>query len=74
MPAPPAPPAIFRIISQRERDELVRARAEAGDDHLLLALLYARAGIVDEARRELHAYERSSRDPLAGRLRGQLPT
>jgi anti-sigma factor RsiW len=73
IPAPPAPPAIFRVITDREHQELARACADAGDDHLLLGLLYARTGMVDEARRELGIHGRASRDPLAGDLRRQLP-
>jgi hypothetical protein len=73
IPAPPAPPAIFRVITAREQEALVRARSEAGDDHLLLGLLYARAGLVAEARRELNAHERATRDPLVHGLLRQLP-
>ncbi len=69
LPAPPAPPAIFRSISEEEHQEIARAKAEAPDDHLLIGLLYARAGVVEEARRELGA----SQDPLASRLLEQLP-
>lgn len=69
IPAPPAPPAIFRVIPEKEHDQIARAKAEAPGDHLLLGLLYARAGVVDEARRELGA----SQDPLASRLLEQLP-
>ncbi|HEX8408112.1 MAG TPA: hypothetical protein VF883_04570 [Thermoanaerobaculia bacterium] len=73
LPAPPAPPAIFRVISTREQDQLARARTEAGGDHLLLGLLYARLGMVSDARRELSAYGRATADPLAQRLLQQLP-
>jgi hypothetical protein len=65
LPAPPAPPAIFRVISQEEHDAI----ASSPQDHLLRGLLYARAGVIDEARRELEA----SHDPLASRLLEQLP-
>ncbi|HEX6098104.1 MAG TPA: hypothetical protein VF432_17390 [Thermoanaerobaculia bacterium] len=73
LPAPPAPPAIFRVISAREQEELARAAAQAGGDRLLLGLLYARAGLVEESRRELGAHEQATRDPLARRLLRQLP-
>lgn len=69
LPAPPAPPAIFRLTSEREHAEIARAKAEAPNDHLLLGLVHARAGVVDEARRELEA----STDPLASRMLEQLP-
>ena len=73
LPAPPAPPAIFRVLSAREHEELLRARSEAGGDHLLLGLLYARAGLVDDARRELETHARETQEPLAERLLRQLP-
>lgn len=69
LPAPPAPPAIFRLTSEREHEEIARAKAEAPDDHLLLGLVHARAGVVGEARRELEA----AKDPLAPRMLEQLP-
>lgn len=69
IPAPPAPPAIFRVIPEKEHEEIARAKAATPEDHLLLGLLYARAGVVDEARRELGA----SQDPLASQLLEQLP-
>lgn len=69
LPAPPAPPAIFLVISDEQHQEIARAKAVAPDDHLLIGLLYARAGVVEEARRELGA----SRDPLGSRLLKQLP-
>lgn len=68
MPAPPSPPALFRIVTATDQAELERARKERPDDHLLLGVLYARAGVVDHARRELEASE----DPLAGELLKQL--
>jgi hypothetical protein len=69
LPAPPAPPAIFRVIPAEEHEQIARAKAERPGDHLLIGLLHARAGMVEEARREL----RASRDPLAPRLLEQLP-
>ncbi|HYC91861.1 MAG TPA: hypothetical protein VEO54_21795 [Thermoanaerobaculia bacterium] len=73
IPAPPAPPAIFRVLSRREHEALTRAIDDADSDRLLRGLLYASAGLVEEARRELQTYERESRDPLAERLLRQLP-
>ena len=70
LPAPPAPPAIFRVVSAKERTAIEQARRDAPDDHLLLGLLYSRAGVVDEARRELKA----SHDPLASALLRQFPS
>lgn len=53
LPAPPAPPAMFRLLDAASASELHRARATHPDDHLLLGVLYARAGLTAEATREL---------------------
>lgn len=52
-PAPPAPEARFRILSTAEEADLIRVRGTPGDSHLMLGLQYARAGLLDEAEREL---------------------
>lgn len=55
VPKPPAPQARFGTLSDAIKvklDEDVRA---AGDSHLLRAVLFARAGAVDQAERELIA-------------------
>jgi Putative zinc-finger len=56
IPAPPAPPAMFRIVSKRDHDELAEAMRLHPDDHLLHAVLYARAGLREET---LHALSRA---------------
>ncbi len=53
LPAPPAPPALFRVLDAAAHAELQRARAEYGDDPLLLGVLYARSGLREDAAREL---------------------
>jgi Putative zinc-finger len=53
LPAPPAPPALFRVLDEQSHEELERARAERGSDPLLLGVLYAREGLRAEAEREL---------------------
>lgn len=73
LPAPPAPPAVFRVVGQAHHEELARAEREVPDDHLLRGVLYAQAGVVDEARRELEQWMRASGDPAAARLLAQLP-
>lgn len=55
LPAPPAPEARFRILSDADEAELARARADWGDSHLVLGILYARAGLLDDAEREIQA-------------------
>ena len=49
IPRPPAPPAKFRIVSDRDRRDIERARALHPDDALLHAVLYARAGLREKA-------------------------
>lgn len=49
MPVPPAPPALFRIASAADRAQIDAALSQHPDDHLLHAVLYARAGLAAEA-------------------------
>jgi len=53
IPAPPAPPALFRVLDEAASAELQRARALHGGDPLLLGVLYARCGLREDAEREL---------------------
>jgi hypothetical protein len=68
LPAPPAAPAAFRIVSARELAELRDARGRHPDDELLLGLLYAKAGVIDRAREHLRNYARTDPSPAASRL------
>ncbi|HJQ40896.1 MAG TPA: hypothetical protein VKB93_27475 [Thermoanaerobaculia bacterium] len=52
VPSPPSPPASFHVLGADAHAELERARATRGNDHLLLALLYARAGLINAALEE----------------------
>lgn len=49
MPAPPAPPALFRIASAADRAQIDAALSQYPNDDLLHAVLYARAGLAAEA-------------------------
>ncbi len=62
---PQPDPALFRILSDAERRELDAARAH--HDPLVLAVLYARAGLTREASVEL-AKLRASTDPRVQKL------
>jgi len=53
VPRPPAPQAKFRVIDQGRLNEILAAEQAYGSSHLTLALLYARAGLLDEAERQL---------------------
>jgi hypothetical protein len=68
-PAPPQPEAAFKIVSEDEAAKISDVLRDHPADHLLLAILYAHAGVLDEAQAQL--------DQLAGanpnnRLVGQF--
>jgi hypothetical protein len=54
-PAPPAPEARFRILDDAQNRKLARAEQQHPDSHLTLGVLYAQAGLLDEAEREFQA-------------------
>jgi anti-sigma factor RsiW len=56
-PRPPAPEAKFRILDQAEADELAQAQRDYASSHLTLGLLYAQAGLLDDAEQELRALQ-----------------
>jgi hypothetical protein len=66
-PRPPAPQAKFRILDQAEAAEIARARRDYASSHLLLGLLYARAGLLTEAEREFRALQKANPDSDAPR-------
>lgn len=59
-PRPPAPQAKFRILDQAKANELMRARRAYASSHLTLALLYLKAGMLDEAERELRVLQKAN--------------
>jgi Putative zinc-finger len=61
-PRPPAPQAKLRILDQATADEIARARRDHASSHLLLGLLYARAGLLDEAEQEFRALQKANPD------------
>ncbi|HEX8070493.1 MAG TPA: hypothetical protein VF546_11110 [Pyrinomonadaceae bacterium] len=63
-PAPPAPEARFKILTQAQAAALARAE-RAADSPRARGLLYARAGLLDDAEREFAADQNS---PPARRL------
>lgn len=71
IPSPPAPAARFRITSVEEHDDLARALAARQNDSVLLSVLYARAGMIDEARTALA--RAADADPTARMLLESLP-
>lgn len=59
-PRPPAPQAKFRVLDREKANEVIRARRVYGSSHLTLGLLYAEAGLLDEAERELRLVQRAN--------------
>jgi hypothetical protein len=59
-PRPPAPQAKFRILDETLANELVQARRGYASSHLTLALLYTKAGLLDEAEQEFRALQKAN--------------
>jgi hypothetical protein len=59
-PHPPAPQAKFRILDESKARELERARRAYGSSHLLLGLLYAESGLLDEAEKEFRVLQKAN--------------
>lgn len=51
-PVPPAPEARFMVLEAKQAAEIEQARKLAKGSHLTLGVVYARAGLIDEARKE----------------------
>lgn len=68
-PVAPAPEARFKILDQSKAKEIAAARGS----HLLLGLLYAQAGMRDEAERELQILAKENpQTPIAQQLLDNL--
>ena len=67
-PRPPAPLAKFRILDQTLANELVQARRDYASSHLTLALLYTKAGLLDEAEQEFRALQKANPNSTIPRL------
>ncbi len=59
-PRPPAPQAKFRILDQATANELAKAKRAYPSSHLTLGLLYAEAGLLNEAERELRLLQKGN--------------
>ena len=60
VPVLPAPQAKFRVIDRSISEMLQQAQRTYPDSHLTLAVLYAEAGLVDEAEQELRVLVRDN--------------
>jgi len=59
-PRPPSPQARFRILDRAKANELAKVRRDYPSSHLTLGLLYAEAGLLREAERELRALQKAN--------------
>jgi hypothetical protein len=55
VPVPPAPEARFRVLAEADETAIARAKSEWGDSHLVLGILYAHRGLLDQAQEQLEA-------------------
>jgi hypothetical protein len=71
-PRPPAPQAKFRVLDRAKADEILQAQRSYPSSHLPLGLLYADAGLLDDAEREFRALQKANPgSPIARRLLSQ---
>ena len=54
-PVRPAPDARFKVLDVAAANDIAAAKRQSGNSHLLLGILYANAGLIDDAERELQA-------------------
>ena len=72
-PAPEAAEAKFRLLSSAQLNELKRGQQSYGQQRLPLALLYARLGLVREAKREMQGLAQANPQvPVFKKLLGEL--
>jgi len=66
-PSRGAPQAKFRVLDEAKANELAQARRAYGSSHLTLGLLYAQAGLLNEAELEFRALLKANPDSPPGR-------
>lgn len=72
-PAPPQPEATFMVTTAEQNMEFASLRRRAGDSHVALAVLFANAGVLDEAERELTLASRQNpQSSIVQRLQASL--
>jgi hypothetical protein len=59
-PAASAPEAKFKVLERSKLDDVVRAKKDYAGRHLVLGLIYAQAGLIDEAEREFESLVRDN--------------
>jgi hypothetical protein len=72
-PASDAPEARFKMLEQAKADEVARAKRVYAGRHLTMGIVYAEAGLLDEAEREFEALVRANpQSPVAKSLLSDL--
>lgn len=66
-PVRPAPEARFRVIDSNAASEIETVKRKFGTSHLLLGIVYANAGLLDDAEREFQALSRRNPQSDAAR-------
>jgi len=73
VPRPPARQAKFRVLDGEKADELAKAQRAYASSHLTMGLLYADAGLLDQAEKEFRALQRANpQSAVAKKLLGQV--
>jgi anti-sigma factor RsiW len=68
-PVAPAPEARFKVLDKEMTDEVLKTRRAYHDSHLFSGLVYAQAGLLDEAEREFDLLLRANpKSPVARKL------
>lgn len=68
-PVAPAPRSQFKIVDREKFEQINRAKRERPDSHLVLGILYAHAGLLHDAERELQLLVNANpHSPVAKRL------
>lgn len=71
-PAPPAPEALFKVLEEERAREIIVAKQQHSP-HLLLAILYAQAGLIEDARKEVEILRSQNPDsPIVSGLAKSL--
>jgi hypothetical protein len=72
-PQPPAPEAKFKVLGGAQAAAIQRARGANPNSHLALGVLYAQAGLLDDAEREFSALLRANpQSEVARKLLGNV--
>lgn len=69
VPRAPAPRAQFKLLDAEGVKQLKSGEGQAADSHLALGVLYARAGLLDDAEKQFQALvEQNPQSSVAGKL------